>query len=94
MDFSKFPFDHQKCALSISSFAWKENDLILAWNYEDPVHFTERVDSMLPFFKLRNYNTTAGDKETQTGEFQSIYLIHSLITEESQNKFHMQHHKL
>ncbi|XP_017769316.1 PREDICTED: glutamate-gated chloride channel-like [Nicrophorus vespilloides] len=89
MDFSKFPFDHQKCALSISSFAWKENDLILAWNYEDPIHFAERVDSMLPFFKLRNYNTTAGDKETQTGIYEYLQLEMVFSRDLNQNLIRM-----
>lgn len=73
MNLRAYPLDVQLCPISIGSYGWTMNDLILKWRNATPVKLAN--DFNTPRFTLKElYNTECGSTSTPTGTYSCLIL--------------------
>ena len=86
MSLSKYPFDQQKCKITIASYSYKKDDLELLWHEDNPVQVHKPLD--LQNFVLKNVTLQDGQQKSTTGTYS--YLDAGLILKRQTSYYFIQ----
>ncbi|XP_006825490.1 glycine receptor subunit alphaZ1-like [Saccoglossus kowalevskii] len=72
MDLIRFPFDTQECRERVSSYAFANDDIVIAWAVVDPILMNEDVRT--PQYYNPTWYLQEGNYEADTGNFSYIQM--------------------
>jgi len=70
MNLRRFPHDLQTCQITMPSYSYTMDDLVLIWKEGDPVQVTKNLQ--LPNFELKHFQTGYCNSRTITGEYSCL----------------------